>query len=204
MCLFALIYSVKPLVFVFAKSRAETIILNAANRAIINILNDNDITYSDIAVISRDSQNNITGIEIDINKINLLKSLVSIEMSENISDEDTYELNIPIGTLIGSEYTTGFGPKIKFKMQLTETAVVDFESRFESSGINSVLHQILINIDVTASVLMMGFTQGFNISTSAIAAQTVISGYVPDNFTNVDEYPGGDIADEIFNYAELN
>lgn len=197
------VISVKPFVFTYAKSEAETIILNAANEAVLNVLNKNDIKYSDIAVISRDESGAITGIEIAIEKVNLLKSSLSNEISRIVSANNKYDLNIPIGSLFGSEYTTGYGPKIKFKMQLTETAILDFESRFESAGINNVLHQIIIKIDVNVSILMMGCTDSFSVSTTAIAAQTIISGEVPDSFTNVIEQPNNDLADEVFNFGDL-
>ena len=195
--------SVKPFVFIYAKSEAETIILNAVNEAVLCVLAQNNITYNNISNISRDSDETITGIEIDIEKVNLLKSSISNEIARIVSTRNRYDLNIPIGTLVGSEYTTGYGPKIRFKMQLTETAILDFESRFESAGINNVLHQIIIKIDVNASVLMMGCTDSFSVSTTALAAQTVIAGDVPDSFTNVIEYPENDLADEIFNFGEV-
>lgn len=195
--------SVKPFVFTYAKSEAETIILNAANQAVLNILNKYGISYSDISNISRDTSGVITGIEIDIEKVNRLKSEISNELAKIISQNNKYDLNIPIGTLFGNEYTTGYGPKIKFKMQLTETAILDFESRFEAAGINNVLHQIIIKINVRASVLMMGCTEGFGVSTTALAAQTVIAGEVPDSFTNVIEQPNNDLADEVFNFGGL-
>lgn len=196
-------FSVKPFVFSYAKSEAETIIINAANDAVLNVLAKNDITYNNLSNVSRDAEGMITGIEIDIEKVNRLKSQISSEMSRIISQKNKYDLNIPVGTLIGSEYTTGYGPKIRFKMQLTETAILDFESCFNSAGINNVLHQIIIKIDVKASVLMMGGTDGFSVSTTALAAQTVIAGGVPDSFTNVIEYPENDLADEIFNFGEV-
>lgn len=195
--------SVKPFVFTYAKSEAETIILNAANQAVLNILDENNISYSDISNVSRDAEGIITGIEIDVEKVNRLKSEISGELSKIVSANNKYDLYIPMGTLFGNEYTTGYGPKIKFKMQLTETAILDFESKFEAAGINNVLHQIIIKIDVKASVLMMGVTEGFSVSTTAIAAQTVIAGTVPDSFTNVIEYPNNDLADEVFNFGDL-
>lgn len=198
------IIHVKPFVFVCAKSTAETILLNAANEAVLNILEQDGITYTDISNISRKEDNTFTGIEINIEKVNLLKSKISNEISRIVSANNKYNLYIPVGTLFGNEYTTGYGPKIKFKMQLTETAVIDFESKFQSSGINNVLHQIIIKIDINASVLMMGCTDGFSVSTTALAAQTVIVGAVPDSFTNVVESPYDDVADEIFNYADLD
>lgn len=196
--------SVKPFVFTYAKSEAETIILNAANQAVLNIINKNDISYNDLSVVSRDADGVITGIEIDTVKVNTIKSQVSNELSKIISQKNKYDLNIPVGTLFGNEYTTGYGPKIKFKMQITETAILDFESKFMSAGINNVLHQIIIKIDVHASVLMMGCTEGFGVSTTALVAQTVIAGTVPDSFTNVIEQPNNDLADEVFNFGGLN
>ncbi len=195
--------SVKPFVFTYAKSEAETIILNAANQAVLNILDKNNISYSDISNVSRQADGTITGIEIDIEKINRLKSEISGELSKIVSANNKYDLYIPIGTLFGNEYTTGYGPKIKFKMQLTETAILDFESKFTQAGINNVLHQIIIKIDVKASVLMMGCTDGFSVSTTALGCQTVIAGTVPDAFTNVIEYPNNDLADEVFNFGDL-
>ena len=195
--------SVKPFVFTYAKSEAETIILNAANQAVLNILDKNNISYSDISNVSRQADGTITGIEIDIEKINRLKSEISGELSKIVSANNKYNLYIPIGTLFGNEYTTGYGPKIKFKMQLTETAILDFESKFTQAGINNVLHQIIIKIDVKASVLMMGCTDGFSVSTTALGCQTVIAGTVPDAFTNVIEYPNNDLADEVFNFGDL-
>ena len=195
---------VKPLIFTYAKSTAETVLLNAANEAILKVLNKNNITYSKISNVSRDADNNITGIEIDIELINALKSSISNEISKIVAKNNIYDMYIPVGTLFGNEYTTGLGPKIKFKMQLTETAVVDFKSLFSDAGINQVLHQIIIKIDISANILMIGFTEGFSVHTSAIAAQTVIVGGVPDSFTNVIERPGDDIADEIFNYSVLD
>lgn len=195
--------SVKPFVFTYAKSEAETIILNAANQAILTVLEQNNISYTTLSNVSRDGTGVITGIEIDIEKVNRLKSQISNQIAKIVAEKNKYELHIPIGTLFGNEYTTGYGPKIKFKMQLTETAIVDFESRFEAAGINNVLHQIIITIDVRASVLMMGCTDGFCVSTTALAAQTVIAGTVPDSFTNVIEYPNNDLADEVFNFGDL-
>lgn len=201
---FLLIYDVGPLLFTYAKSRAETIVLDAANTAVLNVLSENDIIYSDISNVSRNIEGTITGIEIDTVSVNRLKSLISNEITELVAKEAYYTLEIPLGTLLGNEFTTGYGPRVTFKMQLTETAILDFESKFEDAGINNVLHQIIINMDISVNVLMMGYTKGFSVSTSAIAAETVISGEIPDSFTEVEEHPGDDIADEIFNYADVN
>lgn len=193
---------VKPLVALAAKNEAKMILISVADKAILQILKEENIGYDDISRVTRDTEGNIKGIEIDTASVNLLKSGMSSKIVELISGEEFYSVDIPIGTLIGSEYTSGLGPKFKFRFQIAPTAVVNFESHFQSAGINQTLHRIIINIKMSASILLTGYTEGFSVSTSAIAAQTVIVGATPENFTNVEENDGSDMADEIFNFAQ--
>ena len=199
----AVYFKTKSLIRVHAQSSAKTIMINAANDAVLNVLRDNDISYDDISVVSVGKDNYITGIEINTVKINTLKSAVSKEISKILSRNEFYEISIPLGSLISDEYTVGLGPKIKFKMQLSATSVPDFKSSLTDAGINQVMHQILININISGNIIMLASSNAFNVSTTVIAAQTVIAGKVPESFTNVVEEPGDDVADEIFNYADI-
>lgn len=197
----AAVIKVKPLIYTYAKSYAETLYLNAANQAVVEILKENGIGYSDIACLSKNGEGNITGLEINIEKINLLKSLISNKVSLDISSKENYDIHIPLGSLTGNEYLMGLGPKIRFPMQMTATAIVDFKSNFYSAGINQVLHQILITIKVNGNMIMTGYTESFSVETSTIAAQTVIVGITPDAYTNVIEGVASSVVGDIFDYG---
>ena len=197
-----LFFKIKPLVYTYAKSYAETHFLNSANQSVVEILREENISYNDIVKLSNTADGTVTSLEIGIEEINLLKSLISNEISDDLIQKEYYDLKIPIGTLTGNEYLTGMGPRIKFKMQVTATVIVDFKSNFYSAGINQVLHQILINIKVNGNILMLGCTDSFSVETNTIAAQTVIVGATPDAFTNVIEGAGGgSIVGDIFDYG---
>lgn len=197
-------FRVRPLLYVVARSQAETIMLNAASRAMLNVLQEDGITYDSISRITRGENGEILGIEIDIRQINTLKNRIASEIPRKIAENEFYEVAVPLGTLVGAELTSGVGPKLHFPMQLTSTVVVDYKSNFLSEGINQTLHQILIIIDLRCNIVMLGFSEGFSVATTEVAAQTVIVGEVPDSFTNVIETPTDDIADEIFNFAEVS
>ena len=64
---------------------------------------------------------------------------------------------------------------------------VDFEHEFKSAGINQTLHTVKVKIAVSGSLIVSGYHEPINVSTSVIAAQTVIVGNSPDAFTNVIE-----------------
>ena len=198
----AVFFKIKPLVALAAVNRGKMILVSTADKAVLEIIEKQNLAYDDIARISRDNEGNIKGIEIDTFAANLIKSSISKTIGELAADSQYYSTDIHIGTLIGSEFTSGIGPKINFKFQLAPMCVVNFESHFESAGINQTLHRIILHIDMSGSVLLRGFTESFTVSTTALVAQTVIVGTVPESFTNVEEDDGEDIADEIFNFGQ--
>ncbi len=192
-----------PVIMRYAVSVAETTMLNAANEAIVNILDENNISYDDIVNLSNNDDGYVTSLEIDIYSVNNLKSKISSKTASNVEANEFYEVSIPIGTFLGNTYTAGFGPKIKFKMQLTSTAFVDFSHEFKAAGINQVLHIIIVNIDIRGSLVIAGYNKGINAKTSAIAAQTVIVGKTPDAFTNVIESENDNTGGLINDYGAM-
>ncbi len=180
-------YLMQPVILRYATSVAETIMLNCANKAIVNVFEKGEISYKDIVNLTENSEGYVTSLEIDVLQINSLKSKISNEMARLIEKEERYSVAIPLGSFFGNSYTNGFGPDVNLKMQITTTCFVDFTHEFKSAGINQVLHIVNVDIDVTGSFVVMGYNRNINASTTAIAAQTVIVGKSPDAFTNVIE-----------------
>ena len=138
-------YKMQPVIIRYAESVAETVMLNSANDAVISILENENFSYNDIAVLSENKDGEIISLEIDTYKVNYLKSHISNEISNIIGGRERYDVAIPVGTFLGNTYTAGLGPDIKLKMQITTTAYVDFLQEFRSAGINQVLHKIIVN-----------------------------------------------------------
>ena len=180
-------YKMHPVIITHAVSIAETVMLNSANEAVIKILENENITYEDIVNLSHNADGYVTSLEIDIYQVNFLKSRISNEVASIVSGKERYDLGIPIGSFFTNDFTNGFGPDIKFKMQITTTAFVDFSNEFKAAGINQVLHIINVDIKIKGNLVIAGYKKGIETKTSAIAAQTVIVGKTPDAFTNVIE-----------------
>lgn len=196
-------YLMQPIILKYAVSVAETIALNAANEAIVDVLNSNQVSYGDIVTLSQNDEGYVTSLEINVLQINNLKSEISRRMAKIIEDEERYELRIPLGSFFGNSYTNGIGPDIKFNMQITTTCFVDFSHEFKSAGINQVLHIVNVNIDVKGNFVIIGYNKGISASTGAIAAQTVIVGKTPDAFTSVIESPTDNTGGLINDYGAI-
>lgn len=194
---------VQPVVTAYAESVAQTAMLNAANGAVLEILEENGIAYNDIVVLSKDGEGLVTALEIDIVKINTLKSAISSRLSAGLDKTEFYEVKIPLGSFFSNAYTNALGPRLTFKMQLTATAEVDFSHEFKAEGINQALHIIMINMQIGGSFVTTGQKSSVTAKTAAIAAQTVIVGAVPDAFTQVIENEGDATAGLINDYGAV-
>ncbi len=196
-------YKMQPVVLRYAESIAETIMLNSANEAVVNVLSQKEYDFKGIAVLPKNDNDEIISLEMDTYKVNFLKSLISNEISHIISDKERYTVAIPVGTFLANTYTTGLGPDINFKMQMTSTAFVDFEHEFRSAGINQVLHRVVVKIKICGSLIVAGYKKSITTETSAIASQTVIVGKIPQNFTNVIEEESDNTAGLINDYGAV-
>lgn len=193
----------QPVILRYAVSVAETVMLNSANDAVVKILKEQEFDYNDIAILSKSKDGSIESLQIDTYKINYFKSAISNEISNIIAARERYTVSIPLGTFLSNTYTSGLGPDVNFKMQITTTAFVDFEHEFRASGINQVLHRVIVNININGSLIIAGYKKGISVNTSAIAAQTVIVGKVPENFTNVIEEETDNTAGLINDYGAV-
>lgn len=194
-------YKMRPVILRYAESAAETLLLDASNKAILDILNEQGVSYTDIVTLSREESGRVTSLETDIVKINSLKSLISNRLSGIIADKEYYDLYIPLGTFFSSVYTSGYGPKMHFKMQLTATARVNFSHEFKAAGINQVLHIVMVDMDISGSLVITGYSGGISVSNAAMAAQTIIVGTTPEAFTNVIESEQDNTAGLINDYG---
>ena len=203
-------FSVRKIILNSAKNDASVTSFNIANRVISEQMDEGAVAYNEIVKLTKNEQQNITALEVDIVKINKLKSVISSKISNAITTVPERTVAIPIGTLLGNEYTLGFGPQVKFRMQMSANVITDFESKFYSAGINQVLHQIVIHIKINGNFVLPWNHSGFSSETSIIAAQTVLVGLTPEAYTNVLENYGMEAdesrtVDDIFDFgANIN
>lgn len=190
----------RPIITDYSISMGETLMISLVDKTVSDIFAQENISYNDLVTLSRDENGQVTSLQVNAAKINYIKSNISVRVAEDISKKEKYTLKIPIGTIIGNEYTLGRGPDIKFKMQITTTVIADFESKFYAAGINQVLHQIHINIKMNGQTVIPWYRSTFSVNTSVIAAETVIVGITPEAYTNVIE-SGTDATEDIFDFG---
>ncbi len=126
----------------------------------------------------------ITAMKTNMLEVNRMKTEILEIINQEILDWDTAKLGIPIGSLIFPELFAGKGFCIPVHVLSIRNSDASFESRFQQAGINQTLHRLMMEVNVDASILVLGQTESFSVTSEVVAAETVIVGEVPGTFLN--------------------
>lgn len=176
------------------RSRYNDVIVSLAMTRVTNATSDliNDgvsrqiaagkVAYENIVYFEKDVSGNITALKTNIAQINLLKTETLDYVNETLLDTDNFDIGVPIGSLILPEFLSGQGPQIPVEVLSIRNSDANFHSNFTQAGINQTLHQLKMTVLVDVTVLVLGRTVDFTVSTDVIVAETVIVGRVPDTY----------------------
>ena len=93
-------------------------------------------------------------------------------------------VNINLGTFTGIPFLIGRGPVLNLKLVPIGIVGSNFESLFQSVGINMTKHSLFLYIDVHVSIIMPIKSYDFETSNQVLLAESVIVGKVPEVYLN--------------------
>ena len=152
------------------------------NDAIAHQIANGKIEYDRIVYFEKDLNGKITALKTNIGEVNKLKTDTLNLINDEILAHDHSQMGIPLGSLFLPELFSGKGPLIPVKILSIRNSDATFESSFTHAGINQTMHQLRMCVLVDVSVLVLGKTVRFTVSSDVVVAETVIVGAVPDTF----------------------
>ncbi|WP_300415720.1 sporulation protein YunB [uncultured Oscillibacter sp.] len=173
----------RPILVSLATTRVSNMVNRIVSEAVDEAIEEGNITYSDLITFEKDNEGRITAIYSNMAAFNRLQSNILDIILARIDQVSTRDLSIPVGSLSGSVLLAGRGPRISVRMESVGSSSANFENEFTSAGINQTKHQIVLNIDVSVSILLPGFSTATTVSNAVTVAETVIVGSVPDTYT---------------------
>ncbi len=165
-----------------AKTQVSNATSDLINDAINVQIEIGDIQYERIVYFEKDLDGRITALKTNMSEINRLKTSILNLINDEILAMDTSQLGIPVGSLFLPEILSGRGAEIPIKILSIRNSDAYFESNFSQAGINQTLHMLSMNVLVDVSVLVLGKTENFTVSSQVVVAETVIVGDVPETY----------------------
>jgi sporulation protein YunB len=168
------------------RSLAETQVNNATsdliNDAIDRQIEDGKIQYDRMVYFEKDLDGRITALKTNMSEVNRLKTDILNLINDEILAMTTDDLGIPLGSLFLPEIFSGKGPVIPVEILSIRNSDASFSSAFTEAGINQTLQQLNMHVSVDVTVLVLGETKSFTISSQVVVAETIIVGDVPNTY----------------------
>lgn len=165
-----------------ARTRVTNATSDLINDGVSRQIAAGDISYENIVYFEKNISGEITALKTNIAQINLLKTETLNFVNDTLLDTDQFEIGVPLGSLILPELLSGRGPQIPVQILSIRNSDAAFYSNFQDAGINQTLHQLKMTVLVDVTMLVLGKTVDFTVSTDVVVAETVIVGQVPDTF----------------------
>ena len=165
-----------------AQAQAQNAIAGVIEHAIWEQLGEEEITYSDLVTIQRDSAGTITALTTNTAAMNQLRAELIGVVLEALDGVDVSQIQIPLGSLVDLDLLWGLGPTMKVHAMTVGTVEGEFQSQFSSAGVNQTLHKIDMELAVPLTLMLPGGAVEAVCETQIPIAETVIVGQVPQIF----------------------
>lgn len=160
------------------------------NDAIDEQIESGNIQYDRIVYFEKDLEGRITALKTNMSEVNRLKTDILNLINDEILALDTADIGVPLGNLFLPELFSGRGPVIPVQIVAIRNSDASFFSDFTEAGINQTLQKITLTVCVDVTILVLGETDSFTVSSQVVVAETVIVGQVPDTFLQTGGYNG--------------
>ncbi len=177
--------SFRPVIETVSANECHLTVSEMINTAVSEELSREDISYTRLVQLSTNPDGEIISVESNVVNINKLKTGITQRIESELRAMESADIGIPVGTLSGISLLHGRGFDVGMTIKPIGYPQTRIVSEFTEAGINQTRHRIIIEITVDADAVIPGFSSEVSVSTSIIAAETIIVGRVPDAFTHV-------------------
>ena len=176
-----------PIINTLALSRAQNLATVIINDTVADALSDDSYNFSQLIKAEYDDNGKIASLSVDSVGMNRLKSLISVSITRAIGEIEESRISIALGTLSGSSFLTGRGPKITLNVHISCACSIEVRNSFEYTGINQTVHKVMLDITTNVYVLSVGDTLTSQVFTSIPVSETVIIGEIPEIYAGKDD-----------------
>lgn len=180
-CIVSAVTNVYPVIEDVSQKLLQANATNMINTSVMDSLGESNI-YDEIMNITYNQEGEITSVTANASAINRLKSSLAVDILNSIDQFGSEGFTVPLGNLTDIILLSGIGPHIPFKIVPYGTVQVDFRSAFTEAGVNQTRHEVYIDITADMRAISAVSRISGTVSTSVMAAQTVIVGQTPQLF----------------------
>ena len=177
---------VEPNLDEISQLKAKGVVTEMIGKTVKDVFSDMD-TPEDYFIVKKDETGRIQLIQANTVIMNQKTADLTIALQEKYRTMEPEKMQIPVGTIFGSAILSQAERGIELRVLPLSVSSCDFETSFESQGINQTKYQIYIEIMTDVRVLQPFSHENFKVTTRMLLSELVIVGDVPENYVSVPE-----------------
>ena len=171
--------NILPAVLTIGEEQLKREATEIINEAALDIYS-NQFDYSDMIIIEKDNDGNITMLRADTVKLNYLSSKLILASNDKFGKLQEMGLEVPLGYMTKNLVFYNLGPKVNIKMTQIGNITSSYESVFESAGINQTRHKIYLNVNMKMKIVVPLNSRDVEVACQIPVAETIIVGKIPN------------------------
>lgn len=194
------IKNINSKLFYIVQVQLSTINSTIVNQS-INNQKTNKYNFDDIIIVNKNSENDISVIDYDLEKIYSILKEVNLKIQDQlwkirkgdttdlkymdrkiIGNGNGFYLNIPFGVIFNNPYLASLGPKIPVKIAISGNLYSNIKTKVTNYGINNALLQVYIELDLYEQVYIPAAQKKVNYKYDVLIASKIIQGKIPEYF----------------------
>lgn len=193
----------RTVVYEFAKSSAAWTAEKTTNETVSRVLEERAELCRNLISVAYNDEQILSNVTVDSAGVNAIKTTAAVAVMDALEDATSITVSIPLGTLLGLDWLSGWGPLVTVPMSATQSVFTSISSELTDVGINQSSYRVNIHVKVNLWIVTPAGYADVTVESDFPMAETVLLGRVPDNLTEV----YGDDQDtigEIFDYGTIN
>ena len=170
-----------------SKLKAKGMITEIVNQTIKEDFSGKEYEEN-LFIIKSGKDDKVQMVQSNTSLINRMVAEFSVNLQKKYDNIEPRTVKLSYGTLVGSKLLSEADYlNVNLKIMPLSVTNCDFETEFESQGINQTKYKIYITIESNVRVLQPFSAENFKIKNKMLISEVVIVGEVPDSYVNVPE-----------------
>lgn len=181
-----------PNIDAVSEQKAKGIVTEIINSTIKEQFSGND--YDNFFTVQTGEDGNVQMVQANTAEVNRLISDFAVTLQKKYDDIEPREIKLSYGSLLGSKLLSISDFNVNIKVLPMSVSKCDYETEFESQGINQTKYKIYLVIESNVRILQPFSASNVKIKDRMLISEIVIVGEVPNNYVMV---PKDSILDAI-------
>ena len=179
---------VLPVAVKVSEKYAVNIVSQEINRSVEKVTNEMKLYTGDFLKKNIDVGTNKVNLDVDTILINSVCNKISEDLSKRLKNIKSTKVELPVGIFSGIDAFSSMGPYFKVGLSSIGDVVIDYETIFQSVGINQINFQVYLKIDTSVNIINLMYKKDINISRKLMLVNTIFNGEVPNTYfsTSID------------------